>query len=34
VDGEYLGAFNRFAVSVLPGRLPVVMATKSARFGK
>lgn len=34
VDGEYLGAFNRFAVSVLPGRLPVVIATKSLRFGK
>lgn len=34
VDGEYLGAFNRFAVRVLPSRLPVVMATKSPRFGK
>lgn len=34
VDGEYLGAFNRFAVRVLPGRLPVMMATKSPRFGK
>ncbi|MFM8767798.1 MAG: diacylglycerol/lipid kinase family protein [Rubrivivax sp.] len=34
VDGEYLGAFNRFAVRVLPGRLPVVRSTKSPRFGK
>jgi len=34
VDGEYLGAFSRFAVRVLPGRLPVVRATQSPRFGK
>ena len=34
VDGEYLGAFNRVAVRVLPGRLPVVRATKSPRFGR
>ena len=34
VDGEFLGAFSRFAVRVLPGCLPVVRATKSPRFGK
>lgn len=34
VDGEYLGSFHRFAVRVLPGRLPVVTATKSPPFGK
>ena len=27
VDGEYLGAFNQFAVRLLPGRLPAVYAT-------